>query len=472
MGYKDMREFIDRLEKEGELHCIKVEVDWDVEIGAIMRRVAKLNGPACLFEKVKDSDYRVFAGGMLGHKKYGLGIGASPPDIRTILKKMLHALENPIPPVMVKSGPCKENIDTSDKINLEKFPAPKWHELDGGRYITKEGAVITKDPDTGIRNVSLIRQQMIGRNKVTFNASHQSGIHLRKCLSRNKPMPFATAIGVPPEVVAASVVNAPYGMDEYGLAGALAGEPIPLVKCETVDIEVPATAEIVLEGEISPDESEWEPEGPTGEFAGYFSTLQKEIKPACRLKAVTYRNNPIYQGCKPGVPPTEDITLKEIGQSAGAWYTLLHSDIPGIKEVYASDTGCGSFTIIISMGHQPYHGTVRQAIYAAFSLIPASKWVIVVDDDIDIYDTKQVDWSLAVRVQPHRDIFITDDSCMGLPLDPSINPSVRRMPNSRTSKIGIDATTKFKGFDFGQMVVDSEEIQQKITRRWKEYGFK
>jgi len=471
MGYKDMREFIHKLEQEEELQRIKVEVDWDIEIGAIMRRVLKINGPACLFEKVRDSEYQVFSGGLATHKRYGIAIGTTS-YLEDILSKMLHALSNLTPPVMVNSGPCKENKDTGDRIDMTMFPLPHWHELDGGRYINKEGVVITKDPETGVRNISLIRQQMMGKNKVTFNPAHQSGIHLRKYMAMNKPMPFATAIGVQPEIVAASVVNAPYGVDEYDIAGTLAGEPIKLVKCDTVDLEVPATAEIVLEGEISPDRSEWELEGPCGEFAGYFSSLEKELKPAGYLSAITYRNNPIFQGCKPGIPPNEDIRLKEIGQTTGGWYTLLKSGIPNIKKVYASDTGCGSFTIVVSMGKQSYLGNVRDVIFTTFALIPASKWVIVVDDDIDIYDPKQVLWSLAVRVQPHRDIIVTDNNCAGVPLDQSIPPDLRKIPNVRTSKIGIDATTQFKGFDFGTMVLDSDKVQQKIANRWKEYGFK
>ena len=154
MGYKDLREFITKLEDEGELQRIKAEVDWNVELSAIMSRVFQKNGPACLFEKVKDSDYRVFSGGLFGYKKYGLAIGA-PPNLKAIYQKTMHALDNPTLPVMVKDGPCRENIDTGDKINIERLPVPKWHELDGGRYIGTLGVVITKDPDTGIRNLGV-----------------------------------------------------------------------------------------------------------------------------------------------------------------------------------------------------------------------------------------------------------------------------------------------------------------------------
>jgi len=371
---------------------------------------------------------------------------------------------------MVKTGLCKENIDIGDKIDLGKFPAPCWHELDGGRFISTLAVVVTKDPDTGIRNVSLIRQQILGKNKVTLNPAHHSGIHLRKYMAMNKPMPFAAVIGLAPEIVVVGAVNAPYGVDEFGIAGTLAGEPVPLIKCETVDLEVPATSEIVLEGEITLDQTKWEAEGPFGEHSGHFSTLKKEIKPAGYLTAVTYRNNPILQGCQPGIPPNEDASLKEMGHSTGLWKKLQDTGIPGIKDVYLTERGCGGFTLVISMSRQFYMGNVRQLIYAAFALHPSAKWVIVVDDDVDVFDHKQIEWALSVRVQPYRDIIITGNNCPGDPLDPSIHPNEMLPPNTRTSKIGIDATTKFKGFDFPPIVADSGKLQQKVSARWKEYG--
>ena len=145
MGYKDLREFISKLEEEGELHRIKAEIDWDLELSAVMRRVAETNGLACLFENVKDSEFPVLSGAMFGYKKFGLGVGAAP-DVRSISQKVLQAARNPIPPLLVNDGPCKENIDRGDEINLGKFPAPRWHHLDGGRYIGTLGVVITKDP--------------------------------------------------------------------------------------------------------------------------------------------------------------------------------------------------------------------------------------------------------------------------------------------------------------------------------------
>jgi len=472
-GHKDIREFISKLEEEGELHRIKAEVDWDLELSAIMRKVFEKNGPACLFENVKGSEFPVFTGGFFGHKKYGLAVGA-PPDVRSILQKMLQAAKNPIKPVLVDRGPCKENIDTGDNINVEKFPVPKWFHIDGGRYIGTLGAIITKDPETGTRNMGVYRQQIVGKNKLGMLATQQCGINLQKYRAMNKPMPIATAIGVPPAVLAAAIVRAPYGEDELGIAGAITGEPIPLVKCETVDLEVPANAEIVLEGEIPPDPNLWVEEGPFGEFTGYCSSVKSEIKPVVNLSAVTYRDNPIFQGCSPGVPPNEETTYREIGSTVGAWSTLLKAGVPGIKEVYLTEMGCAEFMLIVSMDRQYYLGNAREVIEAVFALVgKTTKWVIVVDDDIDIFDSGQVEWAMAVRVQPHRDIIITDDRHSGNPLDPSIHPDLRRHPlQARTSRIGIDATTENKDYEFPPVVKSTEEEEKLVEKRWKEYGFK
>jgi len=273
-------------------------------------------------------------------------------------------------------------------------------------------------------------------------------------------------------VLCAALTKVRYGQDESGIAGALCGEPVPFVKCETVDLEVPADSEIVIEGKLSPDASKWELEGPFGEFTGHFHTLEKQKCAVVDVSAVTYRDNPIYQGCSPGIPPNEETTCREIGASAGAYADLMNSGIPGIKDVYLPEMALAGFTVIVQMDRHFYHGNVRQIIYFCFARLFTCKWVIVVDDDVDIYDPGMIEWALATRVQPHRDIIITDNRLQGVSLDPSINPAIAPMPKTSTSKIGIDATTKFKGHDFYPLVLDSVKMKEKIAGRWKEYGFK
>jgi UbiD family decarboxylase len=473
MAYRDLRQHIKVLESAGELQRIKTEVDWDVELSAIMRRVFQFNGPACLFEKVKGSQFPVLSGAMFRHKKYGLMIDA-PPNPKEMIKKIVNCLANPIDPVLVKGGACQENVDTGDKINLEMFPSPKWHHLDGGRFIGTLGVIITKDPETGIRNVAVYRQQVLGKNKISLNAEQQGGIHLRKYAAMGKPMPIVTCIGVPPAVLAAALTKAPYGQDELGIAGAIAGEPIPLVKGKTVDLEVPADCEIVLEGEVSADRSTWELEGPFGEFTGHFHSLEKELKPVVKLTAVTYRNNPIYQGCSPGIPPNEETTPREMGGTAGAMRSLQKSGIPGVKEVYCMEMGCAGFFVVVSMDRHYYAGNAQQIIHHMFAcdLPHETKWVIVVDDDINIYDMGSVQWAMATRVQPYRDIIVTPNNLIGVSLDPSLGPLFSKIPNVKSSKIGIDATKYFKGHEYPPLVLDNAETKKKLDQRWKEYGFK
>lgn len=469
MPYKDLRQTINDFEKAGQLHRIKAEVDWDVELSAIMRRVFQKDGRACLFENVKGYKSPVFTGAMFRYKNYAINIDASP-NMKDIIEKIRYALNHPIDIKMVDYGPCKENIDKGDNIDLEKFPSPKWHELDGDRYIGTLGVVITKDPDTGIRNLGVYRQMLLGKNRMGLHSEQHTGLHLMKYRAMNKPMPIVTCIGVPPSVLCASLTKAPYGQDESGIAGALCGEPVPFVKCETVDLEVPADSEIVIEGEISPDTSTWGEEGPFGEFPGAFHTLKPSKHPTIAVTAVTYRNNPIFQGCSPGIPPNEETTCRELPGSASAYTELISSGIPGIKDVYLPEMGCAQFITVVQMDRHYYQGHVRQIIHYCFAKF-FTKFVIVVDDDVNIYDSGALEWALATRVQPHRDIVITDNRLRGITLDPSIDPATAHIPNAATSMIGIDATTKFKGYDFSPLVLDSAAVKEKIDRRWKEYGF-
>jgi UbiD family decarboxylase len=474
MPFNDIREFISKLEEEGELQHVKAEVDQDQELAAIMRKVHEVDGPACLFENLKDTKFRMLSGAFYGHKKYALAIGAAMPTLRALLDKLYDAVEHPIDPVMVATGACKENIEKGDQIDLYKFPAPKWFYQDGGRYIGTLGCIVTKDPDTGIRNVDVNRWMISDKNTLAGLLTQQTGLNYAKWKARGKAMPWAMAIGVPPAVLAVATTRAPYEQDEFGIAGALIGAPLPLVKCETIDLEVPANCEVVLEGEVplDHDHSTWRNEGPFGEFAGYCSQDEPEPRPPIRLTAVTYRNDAIFQGCSPGIPPNEETTYREIGATVGAFNNLKRTGVPGIKDVYCPIMGCAEFQIVISMERQFYLGNAREVIAAAFAVIKWCKWVIVVDDDIDIYDAGQVQWAVTTRVQPHRDIIIGDERYSANPADPSVPTDLRRDPTtSQGSRMGIDATMGYKGFEFPARVESTPEMKRLVEKRWQEYGF-
>lgn len=470
MSYKDLRTYIKQLEESGNLRRIKAEVDWDSEIGAITREVYKRKGPAMLFENVRDSKIPLFCGAMHESRKYGMMFDCGE-DIREQIDFLTVAMSNLIKPVMVDEGVCQENVLLGDEIDLGIFPAPKWHPMDGGRFIGTLGCCVTKDPDTNIRNVAIFRQQILSKNSIGFNCEQQNGIHLRKYRDRGQPMPFATAIGVPPAVLPAAVSKSPYGVDEYEVAGGIAGEPIPLVKCRTVDLEVPADAEIVLEGYVSPNSDEWQPEGPYGEFTGHFSSDGPTKKPTGILTAITYRNNPILQGTSPGVGPNECSHAMTMAYTPSWRASLLAAGIPGVKDLNVMEMGCASFICVVSLSKHYYAGNAQAAMFFLLSLGHFPKIVICVDDDVDVFNTDMVLWALASRTQPHRDVQITLPNTWGAALDPSIPEKIRKMPVSASSRMLIDATKYFKDdVTFSPMVVDDEAMRKFIASRWKEYG--
>ncbi len=468
MPYRSLRDFLAGLQERGLLHTITIEVDWDQEIGSIMRKIFDQRGPAVLFNKVRDSAFPLVSGAMDTYERYALGIGAEP-NLRSIIKRTLRAQAEPIPPMLVTGGPCKQNVDRGREVDLFKFPSPRWHRLDGGRYLGTLGVMIMRDPETGTRNAAIYRGQLLGRDKMGLQLTQQAGIILNKYQAMGKPTPLAIALGVEPCVLAAATVKAAYGVDELGIAGGFRGEPIDLVKCETVDVEVPASSEIILEGEVSPDAKKWEEEGPFGEFSGYYGGA-KVPRPTMHVSAVTYRDRPILHGTLEGGPPNESNTLRTIGSSAGIWDRLIRTGVPGLKEVYVTEMGCAEFTCIASLERHYYYGNARRLIQAIFATSNV-KWAIVVDGDIDIYNSEQVEWALATRVQPHRDVIITPNGDPGLALDPAIPPEDRTHPNAHTSRIGIDATVHYKGFEFPPIARPSEDEMAKVSARWREYGF-
>ncbi|MGE0116237.1 MAG: UbiD family decarboxylase [Steroidobacteraceae bacterium] len=473
MAYKDLRTFIDQLDKAGELHRIKAQVDWDIEIGAITRELfRRKKGPAVLFENVKDSKIPLFTGTMFGPEKYAMMIDVEPRTPESIIKKLVDGIGKTIAPVMVDKAPCQENVLLGDDIDLGMFPSPRWHHMDGGRFIGTLGCVVTKDPDTGIRNVGVYRGQIEGKNKVGINCEQHGGVHLRKNRDRGLPTPVASCIGVPPAVLLGAAAKVPFGVDEFYVAGGLAEQPIPLVKCKTIDLEVPADAEIILEGYIPADSGEWEMEGPFGEFHGHFNDMGPRKRPTAILTAITFRNHPILQGCSPGVGPNEVTLSGQMGFAAGLWDSLIKAGIPGVKAVNVPESSA-CFTAVVSLSRHFYKGNAQAVMNHAFAIGHFPKTCIVVDDDIDIYDDFMVQWAVNTRVQPHRDIYITPANTWGCPLDPSIALKDRPMPRTTSSRMGIDATKFFKDdTEFSPLVLDESETIQKVLSRWKEYGFK
>jgi UbiD family decarboxylase len=464
--FEDLRHFLDCLEERDLLSRVSKEVDPHLEIGTIMYEVHRRGGPAVLFENVKGCDYPLLSGALGTLERYTLALGL-PNEPRLLQDKAMEAMRKPLPPVVVDQAPCQENVLQGAEVDISQFPAPFWHPLDGGQFIGTLGVVITQDPDSGARNAAVYREQVLGRDKTAVLLGRHGAVVLQKYLERGEPMPIATCFGVDPAVLAAAVMPLNYGEDELGMAGALRGSPVPLVRGKTVDLLVPANAEIVFEGYVTPDREAWQEEGPFGEYTGYYAG-ERFKKPTIQLTAITHRDRPIMHGTLEGRAPNESEVIAIFGTAIGLKADLIKMGVPGIKDVWGRGR---SFISIISLDRQYYSGHVRQVINAALVAARGSKWIIVVDGDIDVFNWEQVDWALSTRVQPHRDIVVTDNWRTGVTLDPSIEPALRaNWVDVRTSKIGIDATTQNKGFEWAPPVTPDATRLETVRAQWAQYG--
>lgn len=456
MAYKDLREFLRRLEDEGELERIKIKVDPKYEIGAICRKVLDERGPALFFEN-PSSSIPLAASIVATRRRYAMGIETTPEELH---REWAERTNRPIPPVIVKDGPCKEHILKGDEVDLFRFPIPIWNEMDGGPYITFP-CHISKDPITGIRNAAMYRAQVHSKDTLGFLGAPYRHIvlHAKK---QNGPLPVAIALGCDPAVHIASVASFPFGTDELAMAGALRRTPVEVVKCETIPLEVPANAEIVLEGELILDEKQME--GYFGEFTGYYG-LQME-RPIIRIKAITHRDNPHYLASYEGKPPQETNYLMGIPTEAEI-HRLV--SIPGIRKVNVTDGGCGAFNCVVSI-EKKFEGYGKMMAMAVLGTWGARfiKNLIIVDDDIDPFNWTDVEWALATRVQPDRDVEIIK-AITGVILDPSLSEHERATGHSRTAKMIIDAT-KYDADKFEIACVPEKEALKRVMQDWEEYG--
>ena len=348
MGFLDMRQWMAQLEQHGELRRIKAEVDWDREIGAITRRMLEKKGPALLFENIKGYASgrctKLFASSLGSRSRLALALGF-PRDAtnRELVQYVMQKNRETIAPVMVDTGPVKDVIVRGKDIDQTEFPVPKWHYLEGGRYIHTFTSIVTKDPDTGVMNVGLYRG-MIGQKDTSpfllIKGGQHWGAHFVKWAARGQPMPVACVIGWDPIMSFLSGSPLPSGVCEYDVMGGYRGEPAQLVRCETVDLAVPASAEIVIEGTISDDPSTYEQEGPFGEFTGYVSDLPTP-RPSMKISCITHRRDPIFYGSLEGTLPgsySENSVMSSVQRAAIAWNILNGAGIPGhSRRVRAAD---------------------------------------------------------------------------------------------------------------------------------------
>jgi len=428
--FDDLRNFLAHLEDLGQLKTIKDEVSVKYEIAAGMRKTSDVNGPALLFENVKDyPGWRVLGGLFATRKLVALGLGVAQDEM---LERYLTLEDKRIAPEIVATGPCKEIKWTGEQIDLTKLPIVTHASKDCGPYVTI-GMQVGKDPDTGIRNLSIHRMLVLGKDKLSLwaPADHHLGRMILKAEEQKKGLPVATAVGVDPAIVVASQARVPYGIDEFYVAGGLRGAPVKLVKCETIEVEVPAMAEVVIEGVTLPGERV--ADGPYGEYPGCYSEAKQA--PVLKVTAITMRKNPIWQTALTGMPVTENHTLIEYGNAAVV-YREVKKIVPEVRGVNMTPGGTFRHHVVVAIKKRA-ENEGRNVILALLSMGIGLKQVIVVDDDIDPFDPLQVDWAMATRFQADKDaIIIPRIACSTL--DPSC-------PEARvTAGMGLDATAPMK----------------------------
>ena len=432
MPFNDLREFITFLESKGELLRTKKPVDVKFEISSYIRKTSDQQGPALLFENVKNFDMPVLGGVFATRERAFLALETSN---EIYVHKFQNALDHLVAPKLVANAPCKEIIYAGKDVDLAKLPVPIFSEKDPAPFITL-GLCISRDPKSGGKNTSIYRLQLKGRNRLGIMAQHLVR-QLVEAESMGKGLPIAIAIGTDPVLPLATQWMAPYGTDELALAGSLRGAPVEVVKAETVDLEVPATAEIIIEGTVLPNVRE--EEGPLGEVSGYYTPSNP--KPVIEVSAITHRKNPIYQAALTGMPTTENHILKQLPLEA-TYYWQLKKEFPGVTAVHFPAAGTVGMTCVIAM-KQAYECEARNLI-AAMIGTRRNKITIVVDDDIDIFDMEKVLWAIATRSQPGEDVIIFPRLVVTA-MDPSV--SMFRVGSS----LGIDATKPF-GQPFPEMV--------------------
>jgi phenylphosphate carboxylase beta subunit len=463
----DLRDFIKKCEEEGELKRIKSEVDWNLEMSHIAKLNEERGGPALLFEKVKGYPTSVLSSVCTTTSRLALIMGMPMnTSLVELMREWVRRTANKIPPKSVASGPCKENILKGDQINLLKFPVPKVFPKDGGRFFGTTAYTISRDPESGWLNLGVYRLQVLDEKTLgtQFIKGKHVDIMLQKYKSLKKPMPVIVAVGGDPLMFLMGAARFPAFESEYDFAGAIRGEPIEVVRGETVDLPVPANAEIVVEGEVDPEATK--PEGPFGEYTGYYSGIGTTLRSFIKINCITHRNNPIFWFTTVGRAVTDTHMTLALTYGATLWQELEAMRIPGIKAVYCPPEGAGRFIAIISV-KQMYPGHVNQVGTAAISTEMGAyglKTVIVVDEDIDPWDLPRVLWALSFRFQPSRAQIINRGR--STPLDPSLPIDQRDI----TSRIIMDATIPIEWKEKPVPIELDPEMVKKIKAKWSELG--
>ncbi len=480
MAYRDLRDFINLLEKKDLLKRISAETDPVLEIAEINDRIVKDNGPALLFERPSNSSFPVLVNAFGSFERMRLALEVDnlddvgsriieflEPEIPTNLIEKLKALPklkklSDFVPKIIKTGPCKEVIH-KDNPSLDIFPILQTWPGDGGKFITLP-MVVTKDPETRERNCGMYRMHVFDGTTTGMHwHMHKDGArHYRKAEQKGKRLEVAVAIGSDPAVMYSSTAPLPEDMDEMLFAGFLRNASVELVKCETVDLEVPANSEIVLEGYCEPEERRTE--GPFGDHTGYYSLADEY--PVFHITCITHRKDAVYPATIVGKPPMEDCYIGKATERI--FLPLLKKQLPEIVDMNLPLEGVFHNLAVISIDKR-YPGHARKVMYALWGMgqMSFTKAIVIVDKWVDIQDLSEVVWRIGNNVDPKRDTVIVEG-----PLD--VLEHASDIP-AYGGKIGIDATKKLPSEGFTRKWPDeilmSEDIKQRVTDRWKEFGF-
>src|SRR5918999_4864853 len=473
----DLREWIELLETEGELVRVTAEVDPDLEITEIVDRTVKAGGPALLFEKPKGSRYPLLINQFGTDRRMCLALGVEsldeaaakladvldmqPPEglrekVRGLLKLKSVADSRP---KIVSRGACQEIVLEGDDVDLGLLPIQRCWPGDPAPFITLP-AVITKDPKTGVRNLGMYRMQVIdGRSTFMHWQMHKDG-RADLLASEDGRIPVAVAIGLDPVTTYAASAPLPHHLDELMLSGFLRAEPVELVRCKTIDLEVPATAEIVLEGYVAKDDTGIE--GPFGDHTGYYS--HAEPFPIFRISAMTMRRDAIYASIVVGKPPAEDAWLGKATERI--FLPAIRMTVPEIVDYDLPVAGAFHNCVIVSI-RKAFPGHARKVMHAIWGLgmLSLTKAVVVVDEHVNVHDYEEVFFYVGANVDPKRDLLLTEG-----PLDHLDHSPTMQFVGG---KVGVDATAKGPAEgtrEWPEEIVMTDEIRALVDRRWSEYG--
>lgn len=475
MPYRDLREFIGRLRSEGELVEIPAEVDWRYEIGGIVRKTLDLQGPAFLFKHIKDYSTPLFTCGLSTYPRVSLALGLPPHEpLEKIISEFRKRIKEPIKPKKSATGPCKENILVGDKVNLLRFPVPLWQAGDGGRYIGTWHGVITQDPETGWTNAGMYRVMVHDEKTlgILIARDQHIGLHYEKYRKMKKPMPVAIVIGMDPLLPFTFLAPFPAQRDEYDFAGGLRGEAVNLVKCETNNLEIPASSEMVIEGVIPPDERRME--GPFGEWTGHYGG-KPGPRPVIHVQCITHRNDPILRGSLEGKPINEDHICTSVALSALAHNLLSDTlSIPGIRGIHfpAASGGWGMAIASVNQRYPAHSRTIAHALLGT-KMGAFLKNVIVVDEDIDPFHLNEVWWAIFSRLQASRGVTILKRGKTAF-MDPSQVPELQGFGDT----LIIEAVKPYEwqprpewgNKRFPAVAHPSQETMEAVEKRWDQLG--